>query len=234
MIPKKLIQFWHNYPDLPDIYSVAFAKNSSQNQDFETLYANDEFVIELLEEKFPTCLLALYKANKIAASRSDIARLALLYEFGGVYLDAAIQLNTSLTRFLDLQSEVILIKRDDMEKYQDCPDKAHFWNGMIAAKPKSEFIKSCIETQINNLISGAYNNDVRAATGPVVINQISIEEPNHILEALSFKTLKNGFLDHLRIPGLANSWIPLQKNGIIDEEALAELKNTYRNPIRIG
>jgi mannosyltransferase OCH1-like enzyme len=229
MIPKKLIQFWHNYPDLPDIYTQAFANNKSQNQDFEILYANDQFVIELLEKKFPACLLALYKANKIAASRSDIARLALLYEFGGVYLDAAIQLNAPLTNFLELQSQVILLKRDDMEKYQDCPEKAHFWNGMIAAVPKSEFIKYCIETQIKNLLSGTYNNDVRAATGPVVINQMIAEKPNYIINALSFKTLKNGLLDHIRIPGLANSWIPLQKNGIINEESLINLKNTYSN-----
>ncbi|POZ51853.1 glycosyltransferase family 32 protein [Methylovulum psychrotolerans] len=227
IIPKKIIQFWHSFPVLPDVYQQAMAANKANNPDFETLYVNDEFMLNLIKDKFTPCLLDLYKANKIAASRSDMARLILLYEYGGFYLDAALQLNASLNAFIGLQAEILLLQRDDMPRYQDCPDKAHVWNGMIGAKPQSEFIKRCIETQIRNLLGGDYNYDVRAATGPVVINRMIDASPDFPLKKLSFKTLKNGFLSHIRIAGLANSWIPLQEKGIIDGGQLTVLKTMY-------
>jgi mannosyltransferase OCH1-like enzyme len=39
--------------------------------------------------RYSTEILALYESNQVPASRSDMARLMLLYAFGGFYVDAA-------------------------------------------------------------------------------------------------------------------------------------------------
>jgi mannosyltransferase OCH1-like enzyme len=226
-IPKIMIQFWHDKNTLPDVYKAAMAKNKSHNSEFDMLYIDDCFMRNLLKTKFSQCLLDLYQANKIPASRSDIARLALLYEYGGFYMDLAIVLNDSLNCFIDANSELILLKRDDMPKYSDCPDKAHVWNGMLAAAPKSAFINACLQRIINNLLSGHYNNDVLEATGPKVLNKVLAQYNDNNIKTLSFKQLKQGFLQHLKVAGVRQSWVALQTQGIIDSSQLALLNKNY-------
>lgn len=226
-IPKIIIQFWHDKNTLPDVYKEAMAKNKASNPDFTVIYADDLLVCDLLRSKFYPCLLALYQANKIPASRSDIARLALLYEYGGFYLDTAMELNGSLNALIDPQTEIILLQRTDMPKYQECPEKAHVANGIIGAAPKSEFINWCLFKIMKNLLTGYHNNDVLTATGPVVLNKALEKFDDIVINKLSFKELKNGFLRHLKVPGVRQSWVSLQENGIIDTFQLAELNKMY-------
>jgi len=234
-IPKTIIQFWHDKTTLPDVYIQAMEKNRINNSDFQLLYVDDCFMYEFLKKNFHPCLLALYQTNKIASSRSDIVRFTMLYIYGGVWLDAAIELNKPLNSFLDFEKDIVLIQRTDAEMFKDFPEQANVASGIIGAAPRSAFIHWCIEKIIANLLSGAYNTDVLAATGPVVTNQaLKNHKESCDIQLLSFKELKAGFLNHIRIKGLSNSWMPLQADGIIDDCQLAKLKESYQEPFKLN
>lgn len=225
-IPKLIIQFWHDKNILPDPYREAMQTTKNHNADFNQLYVDDDFMHHLLKNKFSSRLCELYRLNKIPSSRSDIARFALLYEFGGIYLDASMQVYKSLNPLLEGNAKILLLQRDDQPRYKDYPEKAHVVNGIVAAVPKSPFILACIQKIINNLSSGEFNHSVMPATGLIINEALEEYEDKNSIQKLSFTRLKQERLDHLRIKGLFNSWKPLEKHGIIDADKLEALNGS--------
>lgn len=222
-IPRTIFQFWHDKHSIPPEYARAFACNRAINPHFEFKLIDDAFVDKLLREHFDGLLARLYRLNRIPASRCDIARLAVLYHYGGVYLDASLKLHRQLDSITEATNFAAFLVRDDMPKYQAAPSKAHLWNGFIISRKRSPLIGSCLLEIAQTLAGGRHNTDVLNATGPGVINRIVGTASEGAYLKLSFKELKNGFLEYLRISGLRNSWQTLQANGIIDPPLLAEL-----------
>ncbi|EIJ41948.1 mannosyltransferase OCH1-like enzyme [Beggiatoa alba B18LD] len=227
IIPKNILQFWHDKQTFPAIYQQARQQNQEKHPDFTFYYLDDAEIERILQKKFHPCLLELYRANRIPASRSDIARLITLYEYGGFYLDMSFVLHRPLTTLIDTNSQIYLVKRDDMPRYQDCPHAAHIYNGFLGAVPHSPFIYACLLTIINNLLAGHYNQNVLEATGPFAINQVFQKTDKKRINVLSLKALKENFLTHLNIQGVRQSWVSLQEQGIIDTQQLSELQRKY-------
>ena len=222
-IPRKIFQFWHDKHAVPPDYARAFACNREMNPHFEFMLIDDTFVDTLLQQHFNGLLVRLYRMNRVPASRCDIARLAVLHRYGGVYLDASLKLRGRLDPIIDATSDTAFLVRDDMPKYQEDPSQAHLWNGLIISRKGSKLIGRCLLEIMRTLTSGSYNTDVLNATGPGVINRVAKNMVDRAYIKLSFKKLKNGFLEHLRISGLRNSWKTLQADGIIDLSQLDEL-----------
>ncbi len=224
-IPRVIFQFWHDKHAIPPEYARAFACNRENNPHFDFNLIDDAFVNALLREHFDGLLVDLYRLNRIPASRCDMARLAVLYHYGGIYLDASLKLRGSLDPIADATSETAFLMRDDMPKYQANPSHAHLWNGLIISRKQSPLIGRCLFEITQTLTSGRYNTDVLNATGPGVINRVAEKAADCAYIKLSFKKLKSDFLEHLRISGLRNSWRTLQAKGIVDPLQLAELSS---------
>jgi hypothetical protein len=222
-IPRKIFQFWHDKHSVPPDYARAFACNRQTNPHFEFMLIDDAFVDTLLQEHFDGLLVRLYRMNRVPASRCDMARLAALYHYGGVYLDASLKLHGRLDPVADATGDTAFLMRDDMAKYQADPSQAHLCNGFIISRKGSPLMERCLLELMQTLTSGRYNTDVLNATGPGVINRVVGTAHEDTYVKLSFKELKSGFLEHLRISGLRNSWRSLQAKGIIDPLRLAEL-----------
>ena len=231
--PRLIFQFWHDPATLPSEYKAAIRQNAALNPDCECVLADDILVFSLLRDYFSPSLAALYQHNRIPASRSDIARLALLHRHGGVYLDASLRLNQPAHCILQGPAHTLLVKRDDMPKYTGHPEKAHLWNGLIASAPNSPFLGRCLHEIETTLLSGMYNNDVLKATGPGLINSVAARMSIDGITAQSFNLLKSkGLLEHMRIPGLRNSWRPLQAQGIFHPQDLAKLRREFSFPVQ--
>ena len=217
MIPKVLIQFWHDYEDIPDVVTKAMAVTHSNHDDYKIIKADDDFMYDFIKNHYSEALLNLYKRNRIPASRADISRLLLLYAYGGFYLDATMEFTGTLNKFIDNVSDVILVLRDDVSGYKKAPLKAHAINGILGVPVKSPFIKWCIQRVIRHLISGEHNKRVAIATGPAVINQaLEKFEDTYKIKKLSFTSLSKDFLIHRRVSGVTNEWSYLQRDGFIE------------------
>lgn len=231
IIPQKLIQFWDNKDNIPPEYIEAITNNQKFIGDSEILFVDDKYMLNYLKDKDPF-LHNLYSNIRIAAIRSDIARLVLLYKFGGLYLDMSVILKVPIEKLLSKKADVMLLRRDDQARYEKHPQSAHIGSMIIASAPNTEFIKDSLKYLVNSIISGSYNHHVLFATTKCInetynlyLNRKDIEETN--FEMMSFKALKKDFLTHLRVKGLANSWSYLEKDGIIEPKILAEIQKEY-------
>ena len=81
---------------------------------------DDRAVLPILERRYGNQLAAIYQRIRIAACKSDIARLALLEEFGGMYVDSHAgtgDLTAMLKVFSHLANvELVLFENDDEDR----------------------------------------------------------------------------------------------------------------------
>lgn len=228
MIPRNIIQFWHDLNDIPEIIENAMNVTASNNPNYTIVKADDAFMLSFLDKHYASGVLELYKKNKVAASRSDIARLVLLYEYGGFYIDASMELQKNLDDLYEESHNLLLVQRDDSAIYKTCPKSAHIINGFIAAPKQSDFIKWCIDQVLINLMTGCHNNRVNLATGPSVINQATLMFPESRKKILSFSSLSNNFFIYRRVRGVNNSWVCSQSGGIISPSFYKKNSRQYR------
>lgn len=113
-------------------------------------------------DKVSSGLSKHYDEIKIPAAKSDIARLAILYNYGGWYLDCDMKLCKDLSVFP--QNKPVFFSRDDLS-YE------RVMNGsMFFPKPNHPLLKDCLRLIEMYLDSGIYNFSVWNCTGPGIIN----------------------------------------------------------------
>jgi len=225
-IPNRLIQFWHHKKSIPEPYLEAQENNKNYTENIETLFVDDLFMVDFLQNR--EYLLEVYQRVRVESIRSDIARLVLLYEYGGFYMDMSIKLHSSLDRIVNQNNELALLKRDDQSRYAKYPEQAHIGAMFMASAPKSPFIACCLAQLINTIVDGHYNHHITFAatkyTDDTYIRYLDKKEKKLKIELLSFKKLKQDNLTHLRIQGLQNSWKIHEKEGIFSPEDLQFLQ----------
>lgn len=222
MIPKRIIQFWHDREAIPEVTRAAIDDTMALHPDYEHVLADDAFMRKHIAEHFNAATLQLYNRIRIPASRSDLARLMLLHSYGGTYLDCSLQLHKRLDSILREGDEIVLARRDDTSRFRDMPEKANIINGLVSAPPGSDFIHWCLLRVLSNLVDGDYNNKVALATGPQVINMgVYKLRDRHRFRYLSFAGLREEALTLTRQPGVTNNWLDSQGEGILDRDYLA-------------
>ena len=199
MIPNRIIQFWDKPETLPSVLRNSMDVTRKNNPIAEIIVADDAFMQKFIASKYNKSILHLYNLIRIPASKADLVRLMLLYEYGGFYLDVSMELRRPISELVDDQVDLLLVKRDDNPRYKDDMKSAHVINGIIGALPKSAFIQWCIQRVFRNLINDDLNKSVNIATGPRVINQaLPRFEKQLTIRKLSFTRLQEYFLSYRR------------------------------------
>jgi len=215
VIEKNIIHYWHDFDKITLEHKKSMEISKINNPDYKVIFANDNFMNEFIQKNYSMTVLSLFKKNKIPASRSDIARLMLLYEYGGFYVDVDMQIEKSLNKLNKEGTNMIVIRRDD--KHILCPDAGNYINGFIAASKGSDIIKFCIDKVLLNLLTGEFNEKVNMATGPSVMNQALMQNNlgHYKVDVLNITSLLNNFITVHHIKNISKSWVCLQKKGII-------------------
>lgn len=172
MIPRQIFCFWHNPDHLPP--SVQGALNFSQlrTPNYSWCLADDALIQKLLAQHYPTALQKLYQANQIPASRSDLARLILLYHYGGIYIDASMELQEDPHPLLiGAAQDFVAVKRDDNPRYRRYPQLAHTVNSIFAARKHHPAVETALYIAWANLAARHYNQQVWFASGAYCLNQ---------------------------------------------------------------
>lgn len=221
-INKNLFLFCHDWSSLPKQFDSVVKKICSKNVTWNVLKFDDNKIIEILnkDDIFP---VDLYINNRIPASRSDIARLILLYKFGGVYSDLSFDYIVHLDEYFELDKDLILIKRDDFAIYEGREEFAHYANGILAATKENKYIRYLLDEIRKNLLSYEYNFDVINATGPGVINKSKKMLDEYKLQELSFKKSRDKKFNLTRVAKFSNSWKDLQEKGILENKIQREI-----------
>ncbi len=145
-----------------------------------------------------------FREVKIPACMSDVARIALLYEFGGMYVDAHIgpfnfQKLYAITEKL-ANYKTVFFDRFDLHKHES---DIHLINGAIISRKGSSVLRKIIDHQMANLMRqrenerrgySAYN--IYVLTGPWAISDCVLNRS----PAGAF--VKNEFVNDVRIEPL--------------------------------
>ncbi len=134
----------------------------------------DDDVVPLLRKYCPD-FLAPYRRIQIPAAKSDVARLLLLYEYGGLYVDCHMGVldDREIIRLLSELPEtgVILIDRKLSMRWR--PDDEHFFiNGIIFSVPQSALILAMLRQAVTNL-SEQYERELSDGFAPYTIFLLS-------------------------------------------------------------
>merc|ERR1740129_1233304 len=127
-------------------------------------------------------VVASWKQLRPWAFRADLWRLMVLWDVGGVYMDAKVRLNASVDQWLSFEVDDIAVCIDSAAT--PAPRGGFvYWNGMVAAQPKSAVLADAIKKMVSNINSHFYGPGLRVVlpelyiTGPGMLTDV-IHESN--------------------------------------------------------
>lgn len=181
LIPKVIHQIWiQGFNMIPNKFKKYKQDCQKINNDFEFILWDDHKIKKFLEENYSEDFLELYNFYKIPAQKADFARYAILFKYGGIYLDMDMLCKKNLVPFLNYN---VFFTRHAFSINKT------YLNGILGAQPKHPLF-----TIILRLIFERKNSfkDVRFSTGTKLLydsvqeyltkyqNDITIIDPKHL------------------------------------------------------
>lgn len=134
MIPKIIHQIWIQGCDkIPDNLRKLHENCRKTNDDFEYICWDDDKIKNFLQKNYDKKYLDLYNLYTVPAQKADFARYAILYIYGGVYLDMDMVCHKNLEPLLNNNVfHTGYIFADFFKRYL---------NGIIGSVPKHELFQ---------------------------------------------------------------------------------------------
>ena len=137
---------------LPEVVNLCFKSVDKYCQDFSVIRLNDENISEYLE--FPSYLMNKLQNGSLSRTFfSDILRLALLYHYGGVWLDATILLTDSLPKKL-VDLPYFMFQRDSSEENKTFWEQSYAFYWGWDKKFRVRVLNSIIFAKKGNVVIG--------------------------------------------------------------------------------
>lgn len=165
MIPKIIHQTWKD-TNLPDIFSNILNENKKINEEFDfklwihspidyKYFENDNDIdnrynIDKLIKNFSKELYMIYLKCKYGVQKSDIARLIILYQYGGIYIDLDILSIKSFNNLIDYNSNKVYLSLEPEEQTIKVFNKNNvICNALLIAPEKHILFKKALESIID-------------------------------------------------------------------------------------
>jgi mannosyltransferase OCH1-like enzyme len=141
------------------------------NNNYKYMYWTDEksdkYIYDLEDERIKEAYFSLYAR----AYKSDILRLCILYEYGGIWTDMSSECIICLDRILDNESNLHLVIDHPSQI-----NNGNIYQAFIAVEPKNNIIKYVLDFTIDRVLhfkdyDGTYPwiaNQTVAVTGPTI------------------------------------------------------------------
>jgi SAM-dependent methyltransferase len=172
-------------------------------REFRDFKVYDDSAVMPLLKRWGSDVPDLFRRIRMPSCKSDIARLALLSEFGGLYVDAhtGIGDRTALYSLIDTLPSIEVVLFDLVPKHKQEGD---VWipNGAIYSRPRSPIIELLITTAIENIRD---HHAKELASGDYVPYNIAVLTGAWIIVSKLFFLahrpfhLKDEFADRIRI-----------------------------------
>ena len=116
MIPKIIHQTWFdNNKTLPIIFDKIIEESKKINQNYEFKLWTDANIEDFLSNNYKE-LYKIYSKNILGVQKSDLARLAILHYYGGIYIDLDILLLKNLNDLFDFNKDLLYISYEPKEQ----------------------------------------------------------------------------------------------------------------------
>ena len=183
-IHQILINDTNKLPDkLPKFHNLCFKqlKHLYPNEEYH-LYSGEELE-KIIQNNFHSDVFTAYKKLKPYACKADLARLCLLYLYGGLYVDLNLYFINTIPNLNNLE----------FFAFRDKPKASkQYWavhNGIIYSLKKSKILKNAIDLIVNNCKNEYYGIEtIDVSATPILGRAITLSLPH-------FGIATNGQLD---------------------------------------
>ncbi len=180
MTLPSLIQFWNDSTPPEDV-SKLLRSTKAVNEGFSYSLFNDESALDFLEQEFDSTVKAAYLRARLPAMRSDLFRVAYVFQFGGIYLDAATHCFVSLKPFVG-KGKLTL-----MRKWH-----GGIWNGFISSPKGNAFLERILDNIILN-INNESSQNVWQVSGPGVFSFLNDDPHQEKISIVDQEDIKEFF-----------------------------------------
>ena len=165
MISKIIHQTWFdNNKQLPLIFDKMIQESKKKNQDFVFKLWTDSNIEDFLNKNYKK-LYEIYSKSILGVQKSDLARLAILHYYGGIYIDLDILLLKNLTDLFDFDKDLFHISYEPQEQTKYVWNSENYiCNAFFACNKNNTIIENII-----NIIINIYN-----IHGDKIFNQFNI------------------------------------------------------------
>ena len=142
MIPKIIHQTWKDKNLPPIIYKLVSENISFLKQNgYELMFWTDEMILKLISEEYPN-FYNIYKLARTGVQKGDIARIILVYHYGGIYIDLDVLILKDFAELLDMNSNKLYITYEPSGQTNALynSDK-YICNAFFAANKKNNMLK---------------------------------------------------------------------------------------------
>lgn len=154
MIPKIIHQTWRS-DTLPSIFQTILDHNKTTNPDFDfKLWSHSPGRPDIdifIEREYPD-IYEIYKKTKYGVQKADIARLAILHHFGGVYFDLDILCIKDISDLIDMNTDIAYLAMEPVEQTMAVFKKDNILCNAFIAMPA----KHCIMETALKEVKSAY------------------------------------------------------------------------------
>jgi mannosyltransferase OCH1-like enzyme len=216
--PFKLIQ--NNFEcigKIPKIIHQSYTKNLAirlknatftwklMNNGYKYMYWSDNICDEYIYKNFDEKIKDAYFSLYARAYKSDIFRLCVLYEFGGIWADISSECLESFDKLVDENINIVLVKDNPSQV-----SNGNIYQAFIAVEPKNDIIKYVLDITVDRVLNfknydSTYpwiHNETIAVTGPTIFsiafNKYLNNDPKRIFyeKFINYKNNKILLLDH--------------------------------------
>jgi len=148
-IPKIIFRTWHTHEVSKKMFDNAHTTWIKQNTGYKMFWYNKQDCGSFLKKIDPE-LYRVWKKIKPLAFKSDIWRLGVLYQYGGIYADATSKPFAGMDKLIrDCYKNNKTIRHKLISAKEPWEKGIH--NGFIIATPRHPFIKKYIDDIIYNI-----------------------------------------------------------------------------------
>ena len=165
MISKIIHQTWFdNNKQLPLIFDKMIQESKKKNQDLVFKLWTDSNIEDFLNKNYKK-LYEIYSNNILGVQKSDLARLAILHYYGGIYIDLDILLLKNLADLFDFDKDLFHLSYEPQEQTKYVWNTENYiCNAFFACNKNNIIIENII-----NIIINIYN-----IHGDKIFNQFNI------------------------------------------------------------
>lgn len=181
-IPKVIYQTYVN-DRLPFITKVFIWWMKQQNKDYRYEFYDDARIDRFLKEEYPQEVFNAYSKLAIGAAKADFFRYAVLYKYGGVYVD----IDGAIIRPLS-----DIIQDDDVAVLSREIHSGLFVQWALIYDKGHPFMLRTLNRCIENINKNKSPNNVLYMTGPNVYSEV-INESLEKNETIPFRVFGTDF-----------------------------------------
>jgi inositol phosphorylceramide mannosyltransferase catalytic subunit len=140
-----LITKWHRY------------RMQRKNPGYKFLFYDDNDIDTFIKENFDSEVYELFLKIQIGAAKADFFRYAILYKYGGIYLDIDSKINDSIDSWI-FENDVAVIAKEKNNIY--------YTQWALFYEANHPFLEATLDRVLDNIANNRFPYDTHKMTGP--------------------------------------------------------------------